>query len=242
MAITTFPMILKEVRSLTPNTRHFVFHREEGALEFIPGQFVSIHFEHEGKELRRSYSLATIPGVSTEIEFAASYFKGGPASELLFHLKEGTVLQCSGPYGRLILREEKPARYFLVATGTGVTPYRAMLPSLKKRLEENPSLKVIVLLGVRDRNDALYLEDFLSFEKETPGFQFFIHYSREKDTTLAPYERHGYVQTAFQEWDPKPAEDIFYLCGNPNMIDDSYALLKEKGFTPHSVRREKYVS
>ena len=39
-----------------------------------------------------------------------------------------------------------------------------------------------------------------------------------------------------------PASDIVYLCGNPGMIDDAYALLKAAGFGVQQVRREKYLS
>lgn len=243
MAIKTFPVILTEVRQLTPNTRHLVFERADGeVLTFIPGQFISIHFDHQGEELRRSYSLATMPGVSTKIEFAISYFKGGPASEFIFNLDMGQTLQFSGPYGRLILRDEQPARYLLIATGTGVTPYRAMLSQLRERFATNPNLEVVLLLGVQRRCDQLYTEDFLAFQQEQPRFKFIVSYSREEDQQLQSYERLGRLQHVFEEIAPNAASDIVYLCGNPNMIDDSYALLKDKGFAVQQVRREKYVS
>ncbi len=242
MAIKTFPVVLKDIKQLTPNTRHMVFTRADNeTLDFIPGQFISAHFEHEGKELRRSYSIATIMGESTDIEFAISYYKDGPASELFFHSEPGAEFVFSGPYGRLILRDEQPKRYVFIATGTGVTPYRSMLPQLHERLSSE-DLQVIVLLGVQRRNDQLYTDDFLKFSNDHPNFEFRIHYSREKDIELASHERLGYVQTAFDELQTNPETDIIYLCGNPYMIDDSFALLKEQGFAVKQVRREKYVS
>ncbi len=38
-----------------------------------------------------------------------------------------------------------------------------------------------------------------------------------------------------------PEQDIVYLCGNPNMVDQSIELLTEKGYSPLAVRREKYT-
>src|ERR1700722_11327266 len=160
MSLQTFSLILKETYMVTPTVRHFTFVRADGSLfPFTPGQFITIHFEHEGRPLRRSYSVATIPLQNETIEFAASYIKEGPGSEFLFHLEVGEALQASGPFGRLILRDESPSRYILVATGTGVTPYRAMLPEINQRLERQPSLEIILLLGVRSQQELLYGED-----------------------------------------------------------------------------------
>src|SRR5262245_9501626 len=98
MILQIFPLILKETYMVTSTVRHFAFVREDGsAFKFIPGQFITVHFEHGGQALKRSYSVATIPGQSEAIEFAASYIKGGPGSEFLFQLKPGEMLQASGP-------------------------------------------------------------------------------------------------------------------------------------------------
>lgn len=244
MAIITFSVKLSDIKTLTPNVKHFCFTREDGAtLDFIPGQFISIHFPGSEKDVRRSYSIATIPTQTNDIEFAASYVKDGFASERLFAMKPGDTLTMSGPYGRLILRdEETPKRLWLVATGTGVTPYRSMLPQLAEKLK-NSDLQVILLVGVQSRIDSLYLDEFLAFTKLHPNFTLRAYYSRDNLTDQQPYEYKGYVQQAFSDLNPVKGEDIIYLCGNPNMIDDAYAWLKDhKQFEAQDVRREKYVS
>ncbi len=240
----TFPVTLVEATLLTPRVRHLKLKRLDGTpLEFTPGQFVSFHFAAQGegeKEVRRSYSLASIPGKSNEIELALGYVKGGIASEALFAAEPGDTFNMSGPYGRLILRDEAPKRYILVATNTGVTPYRSMLPALAERLHH---LKVVILLGVQKKEDALYSADFLAYAKQYPNLDFRLCYSRETEKdTLQAFEYLGYVQAQFDLLDPTPDNDIVYLCGNPNMIDAAYELLKERGFSAQQVRREKYVS
>ena len=245
MAIKTFPVILKWAHMVAPGVRHLAFDRVDGEkFGFIPGQFISVHFTIGDKPIKRSYSIATIPNRSEHIEIALSYVDGGAASELLFSLEPGQELNFSGPYGRLILREgETPKRLILVATGTGVTPYRAMLPELSQRFAQDPELTVKVLLGVRTHKEQLYTKDFLDFASEHPRFQFDIYYSREYPEQPAPHEHSGYVQTAFPglKLDPENG-DIIYLCGNPNMIDNAVDLLKEKQFTVQQIRREKYIS
>lgn len=230
---------------VAPGVKHLAFERVDGErLDFIPGQFISVHFTANEKPIKRSYSIATIPNNSEYIEIALSYVEGGSASKLLFELEPGQELNISGPYGRLILRdEETPKRLILIATGTGVTPYRSMLPQFHERFLQDPDLEVRVLLGVRTHNEQLYSKDFLEFAEEHPRFHFDIYYSREYPDELAEHEHSGYVQTAFPALNLDPeAGDLIYLCGNPNMVDNAVELLKQKQFTIQQIRREKYIS
>ena len=245
MAIKTFPIKLQWAKMLTPTVRHLAFRREDGEpFEYIPGQFITIHIAQGEKILRRSYSIATIPNENDLIEFALGYVDGGIASEMLFSLEPGTILNVSGPHGRLILRDEQPKRYILVATSTGVTPYRTMLPTIEKRLATE-DLHVHLLLGVRAREDLLFADEFRNFANKNTNFTFNAYYSRETMETLTnPLEDEniGYVHSAFENLHLDPSGDLIYLCGNPSMIDDAVALLKAKEFTIQQLRREKYIS
>ncbi len=238
-----YTLTLQSARMASPSTRHLAFARSDGqAVSFIPGQFITIHFEIDGKMLRRSYSVASIAGVEPTIDIAVSYVKDGPGTELLFHLQPGDEVQATGPFGRLILEEEIPQRYILMATGTGVTPYRSMLPLLAARIKSHGT-QVIVLQGVKTRQDLLYAEDFIA-AAELPGFTFYACYSREQAPLVdpQPFEHCGYVQDIFNKLEPNPEQDIVYLCGNPSMIDAAFAQCKALDFPMPHVRREKYIS
>src|SRR6185312_15221325 len=104
-------------------------------LPLVPGQFLQVHFAYaDGTATKRSYSVATVgDGVSpvAQVEIAVSYVDGGAATQLFANLPVGGVIDASGPYGRFCLQSgDDNRRYLLLATGTGVTPYRAMLPQL----------------------------------------------------------------------------------------------------------------
>jgi ferredoxin-NADP reductase len=242
MPISEFTLTLQWSKLIAPGVKHFAFSREDAQpFSYIPGQFITLFLPQPDKLLRRSYSIATIPGESEWVEFSASYIADGRASELLFNLTPGTTLSATGPHGRLILRDEQPARYILVGTGTGITPYRAMLPELAKRMSQS-DLQVILLLGVRDCEYCLYADDFTHFAKAHPAFTFRAQYSRTTAPLDATFEFSGHVQSAFPELNLNPEGDIVYLCGNPAMIDSAFAALKGLGFDTQSVRREKYFS
>ena len=243
MSPTTFPIILEDSYMLSPRVKHFIFKcSNTPVFNYQPGQFITLHFEYENKTFRRSYSIANAPAQDNRIEFAAGYIEGGPGTNLLFNLKPNDILHINGPFGRLILKDSIPQRYILIATSTGITPYRSMINELKHRLLSNPSLEVVILQGVQKREDMLYHNEFLDLSTAFPRVIFRAQLSRETNKNLEAYEYIGHVQSAFDELRLNPEQDMVYLCGNPGMIDDAFADLKDKGFAPQQIIREKYIS
>ena len=224
------------------------FERADGTpFAFVPGQFLQVHFHYaDGKATKRSYSVATIGNGSAEpverIEIAVSYVEGGAATELLSTLDEGGTIEASGPYGRFCLMDaDANHRYLLVATGTGVTPYRAMLPQLKVLMAAR-NVHVALVYGARNEGELLYGDEFEAFARDNPLFAFYACLSRQPRAPPRPHDRSGHVQVALAELKPDPAHDIAYLCGNPNMVDQAFAQLKEAGLPIPHIRREKYIS
>ncbi|MCC7095559.1 MAG: ferredoxin--NADP reductase [Thermomonas sp.] len=239
-------------RMLAPTVAHLSFERDDGqVLPCIPGQFIQIHFRYaDGSEARRSYSIALGRALDTppdaRVDIAVSYVSGGAATALFEALEIGHRLEASGPYGRFCLfPNDANRRYLLVGTGTGITPYRAMLPQLEKLMHDR-SVDVVLLQGARSPAELLYGDEFRAFANAHPGFRYVPCLSRElpmEDSLHAhPDVRHGYVQNVLAELEPDPEHDIAYLCGNPDMVDASFELLKERGLAIGRIRREKYVS
>lgn len=238
---------------LAPGVGHYAFVREDGQpLDFVPGQFIQVHFHYaDGTPTKRSYSLATIHdhalGPGEAVEIAVSFVPGGAATALFEGLEIGGTVSASGPYGRFCLMPaDSNRRYLLIATGTGVTPYRSMLPELE-RLIAARGLEVVLLLGARSPAELLYGDEFRAFADRHPSnFRFVPCFSRELPEEGSPHAhadvRHGYVQQFLGEFAPDAEGDIAYLCGNPNMVDACFEALKESGLAPARIRREKYVS
>lgn len=242
MKIKTSPLTLEKSYLLNPSVKHFVFScQDEKINQFIPGQFITMHFDIDGKVLKRSYSIANRTN-NQRIEFAAGFVPEGPATEKLFNLAPGDSIEVNGPFGRLVLKDESPKRYIFIATSTGVTPYRAMLNEFANRLTQNPGLEIHILLGVRTREELLYQEEFLDFASSHPSAHFHACYSREQAAELEQFEHKGYVQTLLTKLNPDPQGDIVYLCGNPSMVDACHELLTQHEFELKNIRREKYIS
>ena len=167
---------------------------------------------------------------------------GGAATKLFEALDEGGQIEASGPYGRFCLMPaDANKRYLLIGTGTGVTPYRAMLSSIERQMAAR-NIEVVLLFGARRPEELIYAEDFQAFAAKHPGFRFVPCFSRELPADPHPDVRKGYVQDALAEFAPDPATDIAYLCGNPLMVDTCFEALKGYGLPVPAIRREKYVS
>lgn len=241
MAISEFQFNLLSCDFITPRVKHFIGKIEsDEKWSFIPGQFITLSFQHEDKILRRSYSIANSPNDKNIIEFAASFIEGGPGSQFLFNLKPSDSFKVSGPFGRLILKDEQVQRLFLIGTGTGITPYRSMLPAISECLKTSPQMQFEIIEGVSHVQELLFEDDFKQFCHQHPQIQFHAAISRESSNQK--HHIHGRVQTVLQQLNPNPSQDMVYLCGNPQMIDDTTQLLEEWGFPIQKIIREKYIS
>ena len=250
-----FELSLTNTYMLNDRMRHLEFKLlTNESLNYIPGQFISLLIEKNSEIIRRNFSIANAPN-NTKLEIAATFVPNGIASTTLWNMKVGDHINASGPFGIFVLKPEEfigIKRCILVATGTGVTPYRAMLGSIKKILS-NQTIEFILLLGVRNFNELLYAEDFIQFADLNPNFKFIACYSREKPnntSTVINYnnkirptqECFGYVQNQLNKLNINPHNDLIYLCGNPNMVDESLSILESYSMPRNRIKREKYIS
>lgn len=214
-------------------------------VRYEPGQFCNLAIPGPDGDVWRSYSLAT-PLRSGEAasccEIAVAAVPGGLATEHLFACRPGDRLRASGPFGRLVLPAQDPAHYALIGTGTGLAPYRAMLPELERRAARQ-ALRVTVVMGVRSPRDALYADEFRAFTNADPARRrLLVCYSRELPEPADASARRGYVQDVLTELELGPEDTLVYLCGNPDMIDTVAARCTEAGFGRRALIREKYQS
>lgn len=241
MPAPQYPVILTEKKQLSDNTVQldFEFEGDSGTgFNFVAGQFIQFLIETEEKVKKRSYSIAGSPAEFKEqrkLSVALSYVENGLASGLFSKAEPGLKMAISGPYGVLTLPEEFSGQLVLVGTGTGIAPYRSMLPELHQVASKGVPVKVV--MGVRHRHDLIYRNDFKAVDK----LDYRVCLSREPEVNQEQNEYSGYVQDQFANLNLNPETDLVYLCGNPGMIDSAAAALKEMGFPPRQVKREKYV-
>lgn len=154
----------------------------------------------------------------------------GVASNYLCDLKPGDEVRVTGPSGKHFLLPEDPeANLILVATGTGIAPYRAFLRRIYKELPEWRGL-VRLIFGVRTAAECLYLRE-LEFYADRPGYRLVTAFSREQTTTDGKrmYVQHRMAEAMEDLWPLLERDETFlYICGLKGMEDGIEDVLRAR--------------
>ena len=214
------------------------------ALRFENGHFVMIGLKVDNRPLMRAYSIASA-NYEDFLEFFSIKVQNGPLTSRLQHLKPGDQLQVSRkPTGSLMLHDLKPGKHlYMLSTGTGLAPFLSLVkdPETYERFE-----KIVVIHGVRYVNELAYA-DF--FQQELRDHEFLGEQVREKliyypTVTREEFQQMGrltdlirsgklFEDTGLPRFNP--ADDRAMICGSPEMLRDTSALLNEHGLqiSPH---------
>lgn len=223
---------LVRATDVAPGVRHFCFEvADEKTFSFVPGQFVSLNGSFQGSEYTRAYSVASAPD-GNRFELCLNLVPGGVFSAFLFTLAPGSEVELTPPLGYFTLRN--PDRdAVMIATGTGVAPFRSML------LAHMPTItsRVTLLFGTRYEEGILYDGEFQDLQSRYANFQFWPTLTRAREIWAG---RAGRVQSHLDEALAGRTDVDIYLCGLKEMVDDVRRLVKAKGYDRKQIIYEKY--
>ncbi len=227
-----------DVRHWTQNYFSFTTTRDAG-LRFDNGQFVMIGLLVDGKPLLRAYSIASA-NWEEHMEFFSIKVPDGPLTSRLQHIQPGEDLLVSRkPTGTLLITDLEPGRnLYLLATGTGLAPFLAIIkdPETYERFDN-----VIVAHGVRETGDLAY-RDYI--ERELPQHEFLGETIRRKlryfpAVSRQPFPNQGRITDLLGNGQMASGlgldaldarHDRAMICGSPKMLADFRTLLDERGF------------
>lgn len=192
-----------EIRHLTQST--YVLRTERKKFKFIPGQCVNIGLV--GSAVNREYS--TYSGMDEDfLEFLIKKVDGGRVSTGISTLHYDDEVTLDGAYGKFTLQgPKKKQRYMFIASGTGIAPYHSFIKSY-------PYLDYTILHGVRNESERYDSKDY--------GKNRYIScVSRGKTGDFL-----GRVTDYLKE-KPISPDTVYYLCGNHDMINEVYDILRK---------------
>ena len=224
---------LIESRPLSPEIKHFIFEVPEvETLDFLPGQFVSFTDELKGKRVTRAYSIASQP-VANRFELCLNLVDDGHFSPHLFAMKPGETVPMKGPLGTFTLRE--PVRdSIMVATGTGIAPFRGMLRDILARDAEH---QFTLIFGARFEHGLAFAEEFAELAAQHANFRFLATVTRPGDAWRGAV---GRVQPLLVDALGDRRDFHVYACGLKAMVEDVRTILKERGYDRKQFISEKY--
>jgi len=161
--------------------------------------------------------------------------KKGICSNFLCDTQPGDEVMMTGPAGKvMLLPEEDPKTdYIMVATGTGIAPYRGFIRRLFN--EDTPAAEVYkgqawLFLGVANSEALLYDDEWQPIKEKFPeNFRLDYALSREQENKKGGKM---YIQDKVEEY----SDEIFtklengahmYFCGLKGMMPGIQDMLKE---------------
>jgi len=152
-------------------------------------------------------------------------------------LRPGNRLKIEGPYGNFVLQESSNKEILMIATGTGMSPIKAMLMHL---LDTRSSRKVRLFFGVRHESDLFYTDLFRGLSARNPEFSYDITLSSPNPETWAGLRGRvtDLIEKKIQPADAETTE--VYLCGGIQMIEECKNRLKAKGFPDSAIHHENF--
>ncbi len=232
-----FSARLVESRPLSDSTKHLEFAVEDAPqFGFVPGQWISLkQSKPGGEEITRAYSIASPPN-GNRFALCLNRVQDGFMSNYLCDLEPGAAIRAQGPFGNFTLRP--PLRdTLLIATGSGIAPFRAMLQWLFAAPERHHNRQFWLLFGSRFESDLYYHHEFLQLAETHANFSYQPTLSRGGPEWKG---LRGYVQQHVPGIVGTRTELHAYICGLDKMVSANRELLNSLGWDRKSVLFEKY--
>lgn len=241
---------LLDVQTLTPSLFTLRTTRDVG-FRFRAGQFTRLGvYKPSGSIVWRAYSMVSSP-FDEFLEFFSIVVPGGEFTSELSRLREGDQLLVDRQaFGFLTLDRFPDGRdLWLLATGTGLAPFLSILQDFEA-WERFESIKLVysareekelayraLIAGLAQRD---YLADYAH------KLQFIPVVTREQ----VPGCLNGRITTLIENGELEraaglalsPEHSRVMICGNPQMIEDTRAVLKARGMSLALTRKPGQIA
>ncbi|WP_163558461.1 benzoate 1,2-dioxygenase electron transfer component BenC [Halomonas sp. NO4] len=225
------------VESLSEDSIELTIDLDDGAeLAFLPGQY--IHITVPGTGEHRSYSFSSRPGESRVTFLIRNVPNGVMSGYLTERAAVGDRLTLTGPLGSFYLREiTRPV--LMLAGGTGLAPFLAMLEQLARKREEGQGgeAPIHLIYGVNQDDHLVKTEALDALTEQLPTFT----YSTVVVDEASDHPRKGYVTHHMDAEVLHDGDVDVYLCGPPPMVDAVLKHFDAQGIVPQSFHYEKFT-
>jgi len=239
--LSYIPLKVIEIRADTSDTKSLVLKQLEGEpILYKPGQFLTLVFEKNNREERRSYSISSTPCLDEPLTITVKRIDNGEYSRLLFdRVQAGDVLFTIGASGFFTLPENPSeyTQYFFLAAGSGITP---ILPLVKTILHSRIPAQVTLIYSNRSADDTIFRTDLDRLSKRfSKNFHMEFLFSSSQDllkARLTKFLLMRYIHERVSHRD----KALFYLCGPFKYMQMATITLLTEGIPNENIRKENF--
>ncbi|MBC7416580.1 MAG: ferredoxin--NADP reductase [Pedobacter sp.] len=209
---------------------------------YLAGQFLSLIFKNNGKEIRRSYSFNSSPVVDEPLSITVKRVENGEISRLIHHKTVvGDVFDALAPQGIFSYHPIKTQKrdLFLFAAGVGITP---LFSILKTALLSEEYSNVTLIYSNSSIEKVLFYEQLNTWQKNYPDRLTIIYlFSNSKNLATARLNKFYIERLLKKHLKFERSNALFYSCGPIIYMDLCRITLLGAGFAQSQVKRETFV-
>ena len=220
------------VRSLTLGVPAWAGHR--------PGQHLDLRLTAaDGYSVERSYSIASEPERTDEIEITVERIDDGEVSPFLDDVVVvGDRIEVRGPIGGYFVWEVAlGGPLLLVAGGSGVVPLMAMLRHRSRLASRVPTR---LLFSSRHPEEIIYREELDRLASNADGLEVFHTLTRSQPPGWSGFSRRIDERMLAEVLEPLGISAHAYLCGPTSLVETAANALVRLGLPPDRVRTERF--
>lgn len=235
------PLKVKDVRKITPESVSVTLEVPAGLKDkfnFTPGQFVMLEKEIDGENLRRYYSIYSIPeeeDIKLGIKLKG---KDGFADYAMHRLQPGESLNISLPMDdvKVDFSKNSPKKYLAVTIGSGITPFYSII---RQMLKKEPKSKFILVYGNHTPELTMFREELLRIQRENPEqFKMYEVFSQSDKGDFTGHIDEGIMR---QVLDKEGKDfDAIYLIGPDDLKKKVASELKNAGIPEDKMHYRVY--
>ena len=255
------PLRVSNVKLETEDSVSLIFEVPEELkpkFRYKQGQYLTLRFNINGKEERRSYSMSSSP-IESEFKVSIKRLPNGLVSNHINdHIKVGDTIEVMPPDGRFYtkLNPDQQKTYYLFGAGSGITPLMSILKTI---LEEEPKSTVFLLYGNRNESTIMFKEELDQLASRYEG-QLIVQHILSQPLKKKAAGLGGFFKRAVSNWEglkgriinavvtqfleehPKRSKEAeYFICGSGGMIDTVEATLLETGILKNNIHTERFI-
>ncbi len=233
---------IKRIRQETPESKTFFAEEiDQKPILYKAGQFVTLLVTLHNKEVRRSYSISSAPGIDTDFFFTIKRIENGELSRYLFdELQVNDTIASLPPSGRFTIEKPESGLAVFIAAGSGITPVFSLIKHLLYQFDE---AKVLLINQNHSERDSIFRHDLLLLEKKfSSRFSLREIYSHPDNHQKPSQRLNNNLLERILLQNELPASVQFYLCGPEAFMRMVQFTLKVMKYSGEAIRKENFFA
>ncbi len=205
-----------------------------------PGQHYDVRLTApDGYQAQRSYSIASEPERSGEIDLTIERLAEGEVSTYLHEvLVPGDRVEVRGPIGGYFVWEASlGGPLLLVAGGSGVVPLMAMV---RHRRAAGSTVATHLLYSSRSPEDVIYADELQHLQQTGDGLRIIQIFTRARPPNWTGYARRIDAAMLKEVVAPLGRKAQAFICGPTLLVEAAANGLVAAGLAPERIKTERF--